>query len=330
MAHRNVANGTGPRRQRRRGGTRSGWAAAGATIAVASGLVAASLLTPTSAGAGGGDWLFPLRDRYEPADVVTLVGYTVPYAYRWGADQETDRDWRSRGPFYAYLRNPADVTEQVVTQERTHPFVSPTDLRMGELTVEDRPGPYPGGSVRAEVRFTLPDGLAAGRYEIVVCDDPCTIGLGELVESSVYVGVDPPQPIVRNWPLDDPAIDELADGALLRDLYSDADGDTIDDWTVTAAEVRAGYQPTRPPVVAVESPAPGDPSPPVRTVVDTDRGLSGEVIAWLAGLGMLLVLWCAAWRLRPGGGRIVGRPTDDPRRPPFDAADDPEPVRIEL
>jgi hypothetical protein len=36
-----------------------------------------------------------------------------------------------------------------------------------------------------------------------------------------------------------------------------------------------------------------------------------------------------AGRLRPGGARIVVRQTDDPSRPPFDTADDPEPVRID-
>lgn len=38
----------------------------------------------------------------------------------------------------------------------------------------------------------------------------------------------------------------------------------------------------------------------------------------------------ARWRLRPGGARFVVRQSEDPRRPPFDTAEDPEAVRMEL
>ncbi len=275
--------------------------------------------------------------------MVTLVGYTEPYAYSLGADYEIDHDWRSRGPFFAYLR-PGNPTRGSVSPNGINPYLLPTDMKVGQLALEEHTGPYRDGALRATATFVLPEGIATGPYQAVVCNDPCTTGLGWFSDSLLYVGVDPPDRIVRDWPLDDPAIAGLDDDALLYDPAG-GDGDTIDDWAVTAAEVRAGYRPTPPPVVAVEAPAPpptttleaaaspsseSKPDPAQRSPVDAGSGLSGEVIAWLVGLGVLLGIWCAAWRLRPGGGRIVVRQTDDPHRPPLDAADDREPVRIEL
>jgi hypothetical protein len=43
----------------------------------------------------GGSWLTPVRDRYEPGEVVTLVGYVGP-----GGTLGSVED----GPFFAYLR----------------------------------------------------------------------------------------------------------------------------------------------------------------------------------------------------------------------------------
>jgi len=133
-------------------------------------------------------------------------------------------------------------------------------------------------------------------------------------------------------------------------------GDDLDDWTVPAAEVRAGYQPSptvsptpaREPVAAPASEAEVAPattaptvkprasieeSPAGRAGTDPPGGLPGEVVAWLIGLGLLIVVWCLAWRWRPQETRMVVR-QGDRRRPapePANPADvEPEPVHIEL
>jgi hypothetical protein len=131
---------------------------------------------------------------------------------------------------------------------------------------------------------------------------------------------------------------------------------------VTAAEVRAGYRPTATTIAAPAPPAPAAPEPaaapvpaatpatdrpppspePVadpgkspagRAGADPAGGVSSEVVAWLIGLGVLVVVWCLAWRWRPpetivvrhGGGH--GPPPSDIHDAP---TDDPDPVHIEL
>ena len=83
--------------------------------------------------------------------------------------------------------------------------------------------------------FDLPADLPDGPYEVLFCNDPCTPRLGNFMSSWIHVGVDPPcSPVVRDWPLDDPAIRWLEDDALLQ-LPSGG--------SITAAEVRAGEIP---------------------------------------------------------------------------------------
>jgi hypothetical protein len=114
------------------------------------------------------------------------------------------------------------------------------------------------------------------------------------------------------------------------------------DWTVTAAEVRAGYRPapttvplvpsepepaataatTKPPVS--EAVVEAGKSPAGRAGADPAGGIPSEVVAWLMGFGVLLVVWCLAWRWRPQETRMVvrqgngqhgaGASDDDPRR----------------
>jgi hypothetical protein len=305
--------------QRRvRGGI--GAAVAGATLA------AVTWAAPTPAGAGGGDWLYPDRDRYEAGQEVTLVGYVLGYAYCPG---ELDHAWRSRGPFYAYLRVARGLPPAAC------PHVRSGDRRLGELLIEERAGSHPAESLRLAANFALPPELAPGAYEVVVCNDPCTIGLGELLESTLYVGVDPPEPIVRDWPLDEPLIRHLDHGAMLIDPLGG---------TVTAAEVRAGYRPA--PITAPLEPVPTagtattDPpgSPPVAGAgaspagtagTDPAGGVPGEIVAWLTGFGVLLVVWCLAWRWRPREARMVVRQGNG-RHDHASSDDDPNTVHIKL
>ncbi len=178
------------------------------TVARAGGALAAavalgSALTPP-AGAGGGDWIEPARDRYEAGQTVTMIGYgmSVPGV-------------RERGPFYAWLRvDPAAVEAATVLDPDL--TIHPSDLRVAELVLEDVPGATdPYRAQRASITFDLPEGLADGAYPLVLCNDPCTDAPGYFIVDAIHVGIDPPYPIVRSWALDDPAIRWLEDDALL-------------------------------------------------------------------------------------------------------------------
>ena len=312
----------------------------GAAVAAAA-LAALTLLTPAPASAGGGDWLYPDQDRYEPGEPVRLVGYTQAQA-RSTIDEGalTNVDWRRNGPYYAYLRvNPAAVERDAPQEGGPWPYVHPTDQRLAQAAADEVTPARGDYSLRVSTTFRLPRGLAPGRYDVTVCNDPCTTTLGWLYGSPLYVGIDPAEPIVRAWPLDDPTIRYLDDDALVVDPVCQGGCNDIDDWSVTAAEVRAGHRPTAISVLPEEGPAAGTvttgrpasapvadagKSPAGRAGADPAGGASSEVVAWLMGFGVLLVVWCLAWRWRPQEARMVVRqgngqrdhstPDDDPRR----------------
>jgi hypothetical protein len=142
--------------------------------------------------AGGGGWLAPVQDRYEPGQEATLVGYTqgpVP-----------------EDPFYAYLR---------AVDDGSLPALDDTGRYVGELAVRETA--HRGYlRFRVSVTFVVPANLPAGQYELTYCDDPCTGQfLGDLVPSPVTVGVPPARPVVRMWAPDEPEIANLAPGAVL-------------------------------------------------------------------------------------------------------------------
>jgi hypothetical protein len=120
--------------------------------------------------------------------------------------------------------------------------------------------------------------------------------------------------------------------------------DDIDDWSVTAPESRAGYRrthttfppapelaasatTTRPP--ASRPVAGAGKSPAGRAGADPAGGVSSEVVAWLMGFGVLLVVWCLAWRWRPDEARMVV-PHGSGQRDQRASDDDPRPVHIRL
>jgi hypothetical protein len=246
-------------------------------------------LTADPAGAGGGDWLFPVDDSYDPGDRVTLAGYTQGVAHAFGSGS-TDPDWRTPGPYYAWLRVDPEAAQRDAPANRW-PYVHPTDLRLGLLAADERPddGPIAGWTLRLTTTFRLPEDLAPAAYEVFVCNDPCTTTLGWVMGALLDVGVEPEHPVVPEWPHDEPLIRNLDDGALLVDWLGH--GSDLDDWTITAAEVRAG---------GADDGGGG--------------GLPGEVVGWLIGFGVLLVVWCLAWRVRPRNGRIVVRQGGGPRQ----------------
>lgn len=157
----------------------------GRTAAAALALQIALLAGWTEAAPAGGGRLAPVRERYDPGEVATLVGYTA------GPVPEE--------PFYAYLRTADGDNEWYV----------------GVLAVEetDHAGYL---HARVSLSFEVPGDLEPGEYELVYCDDPCTgAPLGDLVASPLSIGVDPARRVVREWALDDPEIANLGPDALL-------------------------------------------------------------------------------------------------------------------
>ena len=145
--------------------------------------------------AAGASWIRPVHDRYEPGEVVTLVGYTGGGAFGWVED----------GPFFGYL---------IEAEEDGAPAVGGVRMELGELSVaETERGGYL--SLRASISFTLPVDIAPGVYHFDYCNAACNERLGDLLGGAVYVGVDPEFPISREWPLDDPEIVNLEPDALL-------------------------------------------------------------------------------------------------------------------
>lgn len=187
-----------------------------------------------SAGVGGGDWLDPARDRYEPGQTVTMLGY----GYSYGDPQAT---WRTTA-FYGWLRQAAPEQAGAPLGERG----GVPGRRVGRVTVQEVT-PFWGRDLRVSIEFPLPDDLAPGEYFLDICDETCARLLGFFFPSSLYVGVDPPHPVVRDWPLTDPAIRWLEPDALL----SGPDGQPV-----TAAEVRAGRVPPVPSPAAAAMPPP--------------------------------------------------------------------------
>jgi hypothetical protein len=193
---------------------------------LAAGLAVALVVTvaPAAAGAGGGDFMDPARDRYEPGQTVTMIGYGVAYA-------DPEATWRHE-PFYGYLRA-GDPDPAAPFPGRSGAFPG---LRVGTVTVQEVP-PDDGRDLRVSIEFSLPDDLPPGMYLVGACTAGCARDLGWFLPSELWVGIDPPYAVVRDWPLTDPAIRWLEPGALL----SGPDGRPV-----TAADVRAGRVPPAP------------------------------------------------------------------------------------
>jgi hypothetical protein len=118
--------------------------------------------------AGGGSWIEPYRESYRPGDTVVMRGGIGPGSL---GDVED-------GPFYAYLR----VDPNAANPHR-FPNIHETDLYLGELEVEGRPG----WTMEVSLTFTLPDDIPDGGYEVVYCNDPCTAGLGDFLGGWITV-----------------------------------------------------------------------------------------------------------------------------------------------
>jgi hypothetical protein len=277
--------------------------------------------------AAGGGLLYPVHDRYEPGDTATLVGYTGGGQLGWVED----------GPFHAWLAPTAlDGGPAADGPHRPHlpagPLVTEETGRAGAFRLRVADGPHrphlPAGPLvteetgragafrlRLSVTVPLPADLAPGRWSLEYCNDPCTTGLGDLVGGFLFVGADPPFPIARQWPLDDPAVADLGDHAVLSGPG----------YRTTAAEARAGLVtawPPPPPAVAWAGPREARapvPDPPAAAALPAgtasqpapDPGLPAPPPAgaapwwpWVAVTVAAAGLW--AWTLHPAPRRVPG------------------------
>jgi hypothetical protein len=166
----------------------------------------------------GGANLQPVQDRYEAGDTATFVGYVTPSSVG---------GWVQDGPYYAYVD--LDAYDKVP---------------LGLLTLE--PSSLGPRVLRVSLSFTTPE-VGPGRYELSFCNDPCARGLGDLAGGALNLGVDPVQPIMREWPADEPEIANLPAGAVVSVLT-------------------AGPAAAKP---ASEASAPSSPSPPTPATVST-------------------------------------------------------------
>ncbi len=158
-------------------------------------LVLAVLLATTSIAHAGGSWFSPAKDRYEPGESVTMVGYTGGGAYGWIED----------GPFFGTLRE---------ADKDGTPIPDGVTVAVGQLTLtETGRGGYL--TLRASITFELPPDQPPGTYFFDYCNEQCDQRLGDLIGGYVYIGVDPTYPISREWPLDDPEIANLDSDAAL-------------------------------------------------------------------------------------------------------------------
>jgi hypothetical protein len=234
-----------------------------------------------------------LRDRYEPGDEVTVVGYGC----------ERERSGSGAGEklvAFGFLHVMPDPCAGVDPSTLCNPWgliseAPPVDpgsgTPLGQITLEESPHPLRG--LRASLTFRTSIDLAPGTYYVLSCGDPCVAGdrAYRTWPSPLYIGVDPPsgEPRVHHWPLDDPAVDLLPGDALLLG----PDGNEV-----TAAEVRA------------EAANDADRSERVETAAaSTDEGRDGHTprSLWIVAAALVLA---AVWvgprparprkRIRPG------------------------------
>ncbi|MGA9597091.1 MAG: hypothetical protein WBV06_13095 [Acidimicrobiia bacterium] len=120
----------------------------------------------------GGAQLEPSRVRVDAGEEIELSAHVSQGAFGWVED----------GPFYVYLIGTGygEITS-------TATGGTATDVPLGELSIDAS-----GKNAEVFVQATIPAETPAGEYQVVVCNDPCTTGFGDLNGGALYVGIDPP------------------------------------------------------------------------------------------------------------------------------------------
>jgi hypothetical protein len=137
---------------------------------VAAGFVA----LPAGAALAGGSWLEPSWVRVEPGDEMTLTATVSRGQLGWVDDR----------PFYAYLQGDE---YGVVTASGFGGTA--TDVMLGLLEITTG-----SPNLAVSVDVVVPANTPRGEYQVTVCNDPCTTGLGDLIGAVLFVGIDPPPP----------------------------------------------------------------------------------------------------------------------------------------
>lgn len=161
-------------------------------------VVAIVLVWHAPAASAKGEGLLPVRDRYEPGEVASLVGYT-------------------RGPL------PTTAFEAAIAKDMTGPAV-----QIGRLSMQATGNPDPSLAVRVSITFPLPHDLPPGTYSVGMRDESRTaFGINDLLWGVMFIGVDPPAPPSRRWAIEEPEVANLAPDAVIHGT----------EFTMTAREV---------------------------------------------------------------------------------------------
>ena len=137
-------------------------------------LLAAATITFAAPAYAAGAELAPGGVRVEAGEQIELTADVSPGALGWVED----------GPFFAFLLG--EGYGKVLTSA---PGGATTDVPLGEVSIQPA-----GNHAAVSVLVTVPPETPPGRYQIVICNDPCTTGLGNLTGGTLFVGVDPPPP----------------------------------------------------------------------------------------------------------------------------------------
>lgn len=135
-------------------------------------LLSAAIITFAAPADAGDAQLAPSRVRVDAGAQIELTAHISADSSRWIAE----------GPYYAYLSGRDFGT--VLTTVRGG---AATDAPVGKLSIEAT-----SAGTQVVVIVSIPEETPPGEYQIVVCNDPCTTGAGDLTGGPLYVGVDPP------------------------------------------------------------------------------------------------------------------------------------------
>lgn len=90
--------------------------------------------------------------------------------------------WIDDGPFFTYLQG--EAYGRVTASGNGG---ATTDVPLGPLQIDGT-----GSNLTASISFNLAHDVPPGEYWVMVCNDPCTTGIGDLIGGVIYVGINPP------------------------------------------------------------------------------------------------------------------------------------------
>lgn len=234
------------------------------------------LLVASPAGAGGSTLRFE-REWYAAGEVARASG-TISWTNTPG------RGWLESGPYFAFLTEGTNYLAAREARQVPEPFLPSDAIPLGEIA----PEPGPSSLTRAfTLEFAVPQ-VAPGWYAIVICNESCSLMLGDQFEPILQVA-DPanPPPPGANPP-----------------------------WEQPTSEIAQSTTP--PPSTVAASPAPVASAAPTTRAASTDDGRGfGSWWIWPAGLGIAVALGgVARWLVRRAGTSSADPPSDGPSLPP--------------